>query len=148
MILSSSSMILDFLFKNLGFPRLCMPSPPFPFPRTTVLVPTPSVRTGERFRGRPARPPPLRRSTLDPDILPPPPTPHALYYAPPPLTPITHSNVITASGSDSALTGKVAVGRGYRGCEPRDHCSGNGERLAELFHIGICRINTVPDPPF
>ena len=35
------------------------PPPPFPFPRTTVLVPIPSLPTGEYFRGRPACPLPV-----------------------------------------------------------------------------------------
>ena len=40
--------------------RLCVPlPPPYPFSRTTVLVPIPSLPTGAYFRGRPARPLPV-----------------------------------------------------------------------------------------
>ena len=68
---------LGFLVDDLVFP--CISPPPIsPFPRTTVRVLTPSLIIGEIFFGRPARPP-FRRSALDPDILPPPPTPHSIH---------------------------------------------------------------------
>ena len=125
-------MILAFLVDDIGLPRLCLPPPLFTFPHTTILAPIPSLRTGECFCWRPARPQPAstpwtRTSWQSPKRL----TVPVPCPPPPP-----HSNAVTASGSSSALTRIVTRGRGYRRCKPRNHRT---KYLTILCNIYISR---------